>query len=102
MLLDRLAARESEPSRGDAGKSHFSRRSLLRVGAAVGGGLLLEVMLPLPPRPTVAAEADGFAPSAFVRIGRDGTVLRYAGITINSGSAGSFTITANRIGFGAA
>ncbi len=74
MLLDRLAARESEPSNGDAGKSHLSRRGLLRVSAAVGGGLLLEVMLPLPPRPAVAAEADGFAPGAFVRIGRDGTV----------------------------
>lgn len=74
MLLDRLAARESEQSRGDAGKPQLSRRGLLRVGAAVGGGLLLEVMLPLPPRPAVAAEVEGFAPNAFVRIGRDGAV----------------------------
>ncbi|MFZ1426039.1 MAG: molybdopterin cofactor-binding domain-containing protein [Geminicoccaceae bacterium] len=74
MLLDRLVASESERSRGDADGSHLSRRSLLRVGAAVGGGLMLEVALPWPLQPVAAAEAHGFAPNAFVRIDRDGTV----------------------------
>lgn len=71
MLLDRLVAIEPEESRGG---TNLSRRRLLRVGAAVGGGLLLEVALPWPTPPAAAAAADGFAPNAFVRIGRDGIV----------------------------
>ena len=80
MLLDRLVAIEPEAPRGG---TNLSRRWLLRAGVAVGGGLLLEVALPWPTPPAAAAAADGFAPNAFVRIGRDGPsiVLRPRGTT---------------------
>jgi len=65
MLHDRPVVR-------DAGGPDLSRRSLLRASAAVGGGLLLELTLP---RRAQAARVDDFAPSAFVRIGRDGSVI---------------------------
>ena len=52
----------------------LSRRSLLRAGAAAGGGLLLSVSLPALIGGAAAADADGFAPNAFIRIDRDGRV----------------------------
>jgi isoquinoline 1-oxidoreductase beta subunit len=54
----------------------FARRGLLKVGAALGGGLALTVALPPALRPArAAAEASpGFAPNAFVRIDRRGAV----------------------------
>ncbi len=63
MLLDRLVA----------GGPDLSRRSLLRVSAAAGGGMLLELALPWRPQSAHAAPGD-FAPNVFVRIGRDGSV----------------------------
>jgi isoquinoline 1-oxidoreductase beta subunit len=54
----------------------LSRRRLLQVGAAAGGGLMLSLSLPLPERYGEAAAADdGFAPNAFIRIGSDGQVV---------------------------
>jgi len=47
----------------------LSRRLFLTAGAAVGGGLLLSVSLP-----GLADQPRGFAPNAFIRIGRDGVV----------------------------
>ncbi|MFO1035983.1 MAG: xanthine dehydrogenase family protein molybdopterin-binding subunit [Geminicoccaceae bacterium] len=70
MLQDRF----SEVRQDKVGAARLSRRHLLRVGAAVGGGLLLEVGLPGVGRTEAAATGDGFAPNAFVRIGRDGGV----------------------------
>ena len=64
MLLDRLVA----------GGPGLSRRSLLRVSAAVGGGMLLELALPWRPQSAHAAAPGDFAPNVFVRIGRDGSV----------------------------
>ncbi|MGD9507374.1 MAG: molybdopterin cofactor-binding domain-containing protein [Geminicoccaceae bacterium] len=64
MLLDRLIA----------GGPDLSRRSLLRVSTAVGGGMLLELALPWRVDTAGAATPGEFTPSAFVRIGRDGGV----------------------------
>ncbi len=51
------------------------RRSFLRAGAAVGGGLLIEMVLPGAGRlAEAAAPAKAFEPNAFVRIGADNTV----------------------------
>lgn len=65
MFLDRLVA----------GRPDLSRRSLLRVSAAVGGGMLLELALPSRMESAHAAAPGDFAPSAFVRISRDGSVV---------------------------
>lgn len=67
MILDHLASREA-----GAG---LSRRQFLRAGAAAGGGLLLSVRLPLANGEAAAADGDGFAPNAFIRIERDGQVV---------------------------
>src|SRR5215831_16368483 len=53
----------------------FSRRRLLRAGAAVGGGLLLSLRLPFASGEAEAADASDFAPNAFIRIGRDGRIV---------------------------
>ena len=53
----------------------LSRRRLLRAGAAAGGGLLLSLSLPFVNSDAEAADADGFAPNAFIRIERDGQIV---------------------------
>lgn len=62
--------------REDAATPRLDRRSFLKVGAAVGGGLVLTVVLPQALRPVWAAagESSGFAPNAFIRIDRKGAV----------------------------
>jgi isoquinoline 1-oxidoreductase beta subunit len=51
------------------------RRDFLRTGAAVGGGLLLSLVLPSAVRSSWAEPAaQEFAPNAFIRIDRDGLV----------------------------
>jgi isoquinoline 1-oxidoreductase beta subunit len=56
----------------------LDRRALLRIGAAVGGGLALTVALPSALRPALAQAgsptASRFAPNAFIRIERTGAV----------------------------
>ena len=47
---------------------HLTRRSFLQAGAAAGGGLMLSLSLPLTNGEAKAADADGFAPNAFIRI----------------------------------
>jgi isoquinoline 1-oxidoreductase subunit beta len=53
----------------------LTRRSLLQAGAAAGGGLMLSLRLPFANRDAEAADADGFTPNAFIRIGRDGQLV---------------------------
>jgi isoquinoline 1-oxidoreductase subunit beta len=65
MLLDRSVA---------AAESGFTRRTFLRAGVAAGGGLLLSVRVPALIGDAKAGDANGFAPNAFVRIGRAGQV----------------------------
>ena len=56
------------------GAEKLSRRTVLTAGLAAGGGLLLRVSLPNWIDAAEAAETADFAPSAFIRIGRDGHV----------------------------
>jgi isoquinoline 1-oxidoreductase subunit beta len=56
-------------------RDHLSRRSFLQAGAAAGGGLMLSLRLPLANGEAEAADADGFAPNAFIRIADDGQVV---------------------------
>jgi isoquinoline 1-oxidoreductase subunit beta len=65
MILCRIAFRASD--------ANLSRRSFLATSAAVGGGLLVSLSLPL--GRSEAANSDGFAPNAFIRIGSDGQVV---------------------------
>jgi isoquinoline 1-oxidoreductase beta subunit len=53
----------------------LSRRRFLQAGVAAGGGLLLSLHLPFAIGEVEAAEADGFAPNAFIRIGGDGKIV---------------------------
>jgi len=54
---------------------HPTRRSLLQAGAAAGGGLMLSLRLPFAKGDAEAADADGFAPNAFIRIQGDGQIV---------------------------
>jgi isoquinoline 1-oxidoreductase subunit beta len=74
MIIDRIAspAAKSEPS---ASTHNVSRRGFLQAGAAAGGGLMLSLRLPFARGQADAADADSFAPNAFVRIDRDGQVV---------------------------
>jgi isoquinoline 1-oxidoreductase subunit beta len=53
---------------------HPTRRRVLKAGVAAGGGLLLSLRLPFAKGEAEAADTDGFAPNAFIRIAGDGSV----------------------------
>src|SRR5882672_10220045 len=55
--------------------SSLSRRRFLATSAAAGGGFVLSLRLPFAGRDAAAADADGFVPNAFIRIGTDGRVV---------------------------
>ena len=57
----------------------IARRTVMRAGLAIGGGLLLT--LHLPGRGRAAQGATAFAPNAFVRIDRSGAVTLIMGNT---------------------
>ena len=62
----------------------LSRRGFLKAGAAVGGGLLLEVW----PEPASAADLSSLMPSAALRIGADDVVtLVIARVEMGQGTA---------------
>src|ERR1700686_5398948 len=52
----------------------LSRRRFLWAGAAAGGGLMLSLSLPFANGEAEAADADRFAPNAFIRIEGDGQI----------------------------
>jgi len=56
-------------------RDHLTRRSFLQVGAAAGGGLMLSLRLPFATGEAKAADANDFAPNAFIRIGGDGQIV---------------------------
>ena len=65
MILDRITSRADD--------TNLSRRRFLATGAAIGGGLVLSLSLPL--GRSDAATAEEFAPNAFIRIGDDGQIV---------------------------
>jgi isoquinoline 1-oxidoreductase subunit beta len=54
---------------------HLTRRRFLQAGAAARGGLLLSLSLPSANGNAEAADADGFAPNAFIRIQGDEQIV---------------------------
>jgi len=66
MILERAAGASSDTMH----RLSLSRRTLLKAGAAAGGGLVLGLTLP-----SASADAEGFRPNAFVRIQGDGKVV---------------------------
>ncbi|MBA1143427.1 xanthine dehydrogenase family protein molybdopterin-binding subunit [Mesorhizobium neociceri] len=53
----------------------LSRRRFLQAGAAAGGGLMLSLNLPFASGDAQAADAEGFAPNAFIHIPGDGQIV---------------------------
>ncbi len=75
MILDHIASRPGDVDQSGSANG-LSRRRLLQVGAAAGGGLLLSLSLPpLAHRKAEAADADEFVPNAFIRIDNDGQIV---------------------------
>ena len=74
MILDHIASHAAGPGRSSS-TNVLSRRKLLQAGAAAGGGLLLSLSLPFSYGEAETADADGFAPNAFIRIEGDGRIV---------------------------
>src|SRR5580704_15501587 len=70
MIRDHIASCHQNLDQSGYGNG-LSRRRLLQVGAAAGGGLLLSLGLPS----GKAGAAEDFAPNAFIRIGSDGQIV---------------------------
>ncbi len=70
MFFDHIMT-ASEPVEG-TNPQDLSRRAFLRASAATGGGLLMSIARPFPGH--AAAEADAFAPNAFMRIAPNGEI----------------------------
>src|SRR5262249_15415655 len=74
MIRDQIAFQRRNLDQSEFANG-LSRRRLLQVGAAAGGGLILSLSLPFADRHGEAAAADEFAPNAFIRIGSDGPIV---------------------------
>jgi isoquinoline 1-oxidoreductase subunit beta len=73
MSVDRLTSFVAYPNDTARAKG-LSRRIFLQASVASGGGLLLAFGLPGLVADALASESASFAPSAFIRIGSDGSV----------------------------
>ncbi|HWN51381.1 MAG TPA: molybdopterin cofactor-binding domain-containing protein, partial [Xanthobacteraceae bacterium] len=73
MMLEHLTCDSAENSIGSM-QAALSRRSFLKVSGAATGGLLISIKLPAQTRQAEAADAERFAPNAFIRIDRQGAV----------------------------
>lgn len=71
MIIDRLLTAMATDD--DTGKHDLSRRMLLKVGVAGGGGLLLSMRMPMLAARAAAPPTD-FAPNAFIRIAPSGQI----------------------------
>jgi isoquinoline 1-oxidoreductase beta subunit len=77
MLTERSISAEEHGSQTKLGERGLSRRTLIKAGAAAGGGLLLSFTVPMLSRYAEAAAAGkvyGGPPNAYVRIDRDNAV----------------------------
>jgi isoquinoline 1-oxidoreductase beta subunit len=74
MILDYITSRDAGLDRSASGNG-LSRRSFLQAGAVAGGGLMLSLSLPFARANAQSADADGFAPNAFIRIEGDGRIV---------------------------
>jgi isoquinoline 1-oxidoreductase beta subunit len=73
MNLDQIVSRPGDPGQPELAKG-FSRRAFLQASTAAGGGFMLSLHLPHTGRDAKAAEAERFAPNAFVRIDGNGQI----------------------------
>ncbi|MEA2945290.1 MAG: isoquinoline 1-oxidoreductase subunit beta [Alphaproteobacteria bacterium] len=79
MILDQLTSRAAGADQSPSANG-LSRRGFLQAGAAAGGGLILSLRLPLADGAAEAAgaqaaDANVFAPNAFIRIEGDGRIV---------------------------
>jgi isoquinoline 1-oxidoreductase beta subunit len=74
MVTDQIQWRDVFPHRSPSG-NRLTRRGFLSAAATAGGGLVLSLPLPFEDYHAAAADADVFAPNAFIRIGTDGQVV---------------------------
>ncbi|MCI0431777.1 MAG: xanthine dehydrogenase family protein molybdopterin-binding subunit [Rhodospirillales bacterium] len=74
MIIDDITLSPAKDDEAVSAKG-FSRRSVLQVGAAVGGGLLLSLSLSFARSEAGSANADRFVPNAFIRIDKDGRIV---------------------------
>jgi isoquinoline 1-oxidoreductase subunit beta len=74
MSGDQFASPTVDSGRSPSGLN-LSRRSFVQAAAAAGGGLTLSLSLPFANRDAQAADADDFAPNAFIRVEGDGQIV---------------------------
>jgi isoquinoline 1-oxidoreductase subunit beta len=74
MSVDQFASPTVGSVRSPSGLN-LSRRSFVQAAAAAGGGLTLSLSLPFANRDAQAADADDFAPNAFIRVEGDGQIV---------------------------
>ena len=73
MLLNRVASLIGGTA-GSSAEHGVSRRAFLKASTAAGGGLLISVTIPNVMSGSETADAEAFAPDAFIRIDRGGRV----------------------------